>query len=161
MPLDAQTSLQLTSLLSDTPTASLGTLREGAPFVSMVPYAAMPDLTSYIFHISRLAVHTANLLADPRAGLLIIEPGEVGRDPQRLARISIEGQAAPIDVETDGYRSAKAAYLEKYPKAEFNFGLNDFVLFEFELKRARLIAGFGLIVDLLAGDLSQLVNLSD
>ena len=37
--------------------AALGTLHQGIPFVSMVPYAVAGD-GSFILHVSRLAAHT-------------------------------------------------------------------------------------------------------
>ena len=51
----------LRELLQQQEVAALGTLRNGEPFVSMVPYALLPD-GSLVVHVSRLATHTRLLL---------------------------------------------------------------------------------------------------
>ena len=54
--------------------AAPGTLRDGAPFVSLVPFVVVLDaMVSFYIHISRLAQHTQDILADPRVGLMIAE----------------------------------------------------------------------------------------
>src|SRR6266545_3685536 len=59
---------------------SLSTLsrkRPGFPFGSVMPYA--PDEQGRpIFLISTMAMHTQNLTADPRASLLVTQPGADG-----------------------------------------------------------------------------------
>jgi putative heme iron utilization protein len=52
--------------------AALGTLHQGAPFVSMVPFALAKD-GSLIVHVSRLASHTQDMLEHPDVSLLITE----------------------------------------------------------------------------------------
>ena len=54
-------------------TGSLATLKDGAPFVSLVTVATTPA-GEPILLLSRLAVHTRNLEADPRASLLLVAP---------------------------------------------------------------------------------------
>ena len=41
------------------PVAALGTLRDGAPFVSMVPVVPAPDGAGFLIHVSRLAMGAA------------------------------------------------------------------------------------------------------
>jgi putative heme iron utilization protein len=120
--------------------AALGTLRDGAPFVSMVAYAAEPDFGGVLLHLSRLAPHTGQLLADPRASLLICE-GDDGRDdPQTLARITLAGSAAPVAA--DDAPAARERYLARLPAAAPLFDFPDFLLFRFVPAEARYIGGF-------------------
>ena len=67
------------SLLSRSRQGALATLmREGGdPYCSLVNVASLPD-GSPILLISRLAVHTKNILADPRVSLMLDErvPGD-------------------------------------------------------------------------------------
>ena len=120
--------------------AALGTLRDGAPFVSMVAYAIEPDFAGLLLHLSRLAAHTRQLLADPRASLLICE-GDDGRDDlQTLARITLAGSAAPVAA--DDAPAARERYLARLPAAAPLFDFPDFLLFRFAPSEARYIGGF-------------------
>jgi putative heme iron utilization protein len=91
--------------------------------------------------ISRLAVHTKNILADPRVSLMIDErkPG----DPLQGARIMLMGTAAATK-EPD----ARRRYLERQPESESFADFADFAFYRITLKDAHLVAGFGRIVDL-------------
>ena len=91
--MDDQSQQILAHMIRGRQTAALGTLRNGAPFVSMVPYAFTPDFTGYDIHISTLAHHTRDILADPRVSLMIAQPESPGLDAQALPRVSISGQA--------------------------------------------------------------------
>ena len=142
----------LAALLRSRRTAALGSLRDGAPFVSMVLYAPAPDLTAFWLHFSRLAVHTRALLADPRAGLLISEPDPGTGDPQQLARISIQGEVHAMPKTTPDYPGARSVYGARFPEAEQSFALGDFDMYCLTPVLARYVAGFGQIFNLSAAD---------
>src|SRR5262249_60861596 len=91
--------------------------------------------------ISPLAVHTKNILADPRVSLMIDErkPG----DPLQGARIMLLGAAAATD-DPD----ARRRYLERQPEADMFAGFADFAFYRVTLNGAHLVAGFGRVVDL-------------
>ena len=122
--------------------AALATLRDDAPFVSMVAYAAEPDLRGFLLHLSRLAPHTKHLLAAPRAALLICEPDNGRDDVQTLARITLIGAATPLAGDSAGYTAACERYLARLPAAAPLFEFPDFVLFRFIPEEARYIGGF-------------------
>ena len=122
--------------------AGLGTLPGGAPFVSMVAYAAEPDFGGFLLHLSRLAPHTGALLADPRASLLVCEPDDGRADVQTLARVTLIGTAAPLDPAGEAYAAAQALYLARLPAAEMLFAFPDFALFRFVPSEARYVGGF-------------------
>src|SRR3989304_3381551 len=48
-----------------------------------------------LFLISAMAMHTQNLQADPRASLLVIQPGWAG-DPLAAGRVTLMGEAVPL-----------------------------------------------------------------
>jgi putative heme iron utilization protein len=120
--------------------AALATLRDGAPFVSMVAYAPEPDLGGVLLHLSRLAAHTGQLLANPAASLLIAESDDGRDDVQTLARITLVGTAVPLQ---EAERAAgRELYLARLPAAAQLFELPDFVLFRFVPSEARYVGGF-------------------
>src|ERR1700742_3820215 len=71
---------------------ALATLMAGSgdPYCSLVNLASHPD-GSPILLISRLAVHTRNILADRRGSLMLDERAE--GDPLEGARIMLSGRA--------------------------------------------------------------------
>ncbi|AQK68551.1 Pyridoxamine 5-phosphate oxidase family protein [Zea mays] len=69
--------------------------REGYPFGSLVDFA--PDPFGHpIFSLSPLAIHTRNLLADPRCTLVVQVPGWSGLSN---ARVTIFGDVIPLPTE--------------------------------------------------------------
>jgi putative heme iron utilization protein len=120
--------------------AALGALRAGAPFVSMVAYAAEPDFGGFLLHLSLLAPHTRHLLADARASLLICEPDDGRDDVQTLARITLIGAATPLAEAAQA--AARELYLARLPAAAPLFDFPDFALFRLVPDEARYIGGF-------------------
>ncbi|HEX5689725.1 MAG TPA: pyridoxamine 5'-phosphate oxidase family protein [Roseiflexaceae bacterium] len=133
--------------------AALATLRDNTPFVSMVAYAPEPDFGGFLLHLSRLAAHTNQLLANPASSLLICE-GDDGRDDvQTLARITLAGTTTPL---SEAERAAgRALYLARLPAAAQLFELPDFVLFRFVPNEARYVGGFARAFSLTAERLRQ------
>jgi hypothetical protein len=148
MSMDTQSLIALPRLLRATRIAALGTLRDGAPFVSMVPFVAAPDLSAFHIHISRLAHHTKDILADPRVSLMVAQTDLGTGDPQTLVRVSIQGTASALPADDPDYGAARARYLGRFPDAEFNFSLGDFALYRIEPRAARYVGGFGKILNL-------------
>jgi putative heme iron utilization protein len=132
-------------LLRETGTAALGTLADGAPYVSLVTAATLPDGAPVLL-LSKLARHTANIAKDARVSLLLAAGGRAG-DPLAFARVSLSGPIAKSEDPAAGRRflarHASAASYAKFP---------DFDFYRIEIERAHLVAGFGRIVDLSAED---------
>jgi putative heme iron utilization protein len=160
-PMDSQSRQSLARLLRDERIASLGTLFHGAPLVSMVLFSAAADGSAIDMHVSRLAQHTQGLLESGRVGLMIAEPDRDSRNPQTLARLSIQGEARPTPNDDPEFDDAKALYLEKFPTTALNFQLGDFLLVRILPHSARLVTGFGRIFDLKAVDLQTLLTQSN
>src|SRR5437899_6070109 len=133
------------SLLRRGRQGALATLmaESGDPYCSLVNVASAPD-GSPILLISRLAVHTRNILADPRISLMLDEraPG----DPLEGARIMVAGRAEEVGAEWDLLRRR---YLNVHPSAETFVDFKDFSFFRIRPSTAHLVAGFGRIVDLM------------
>ncbi len=87
----------LREILTSRKVAALGTLHGGAPFVSMVPFALLEDGSAFLIHVSELSAHTQDMLTDSRVSLLITEFESAETLPQALARVTVLGQASPID----------------------------------------------------------------
>src|SRR3990172_5671505 len=83
-------------------TGTLATLARrpaGHPFASLMPYAL--DAGGHpLLLISAMAVHTQNLEADPRASLLITQPGLPPEgDPLAAGRLTLLGEALGLPPE--------------------------------------------------------------
>jgi putative heme iron utilization protein len=125
-------------LLLGQPAAALGTLMEGAPYVSLVLVGRDADGAPLLL-LSDLAQHSRNLAADPRVSLLF--DGTADR-AERLtgARLTVVGTAARHDGQ-----AALARFLARHPSAEAYAGFADFHLYRVEMNRGQLVAGFGRI----------------
>jgi heme oxygenase (biliverdin-IX-beta and delta-forming) len=117
----------------------------GDPYCSLVNVATAADGAPLLL-ISRLAIHTKNILADPRVSLMIDERKE--GDPLQGARVMLMGSAAVSD-DPD----VRRRYLDRQPEAEMFAGFADFAFYRVMLKAAHLVAGFGRIVDLKPQDI--------
>ncbi|WP_112323185.1 HugZ family pyridoxamine 5'-phosphate oxidase [Oceanibium sediminis] len=139
------------TLLDGARTAALGVLGAGgAPSVTKVGFAYAPDVGPLTL-ISDLSPHTACLRDDPRASLLVEGPVERG-DPMNAARLTLACVARFLPRDSDGRAAARAAYLERNPKAALYIDFGDFHLVSFEIRSAHLNGGFGKAYALTAGD---------
>jgi putative heme iron utilization protein len=134
-------------LMREGRSGALATLLPGAgdPYCSLVNVATAADGAPLLL-ISRLAIHTKNILADPRVSLMIDERKE--GDPLQGARVMLMGSAA-VSEDPD----VRRRYLDRQPEAEMFAGFADFAFYRVVLKAAHLVAGFGRIVDLKPQDI--------
>jgi heme iron utilization protein len=144
---DAETAQLLRGLLSKERIAHLGTLRNGAPMVSMTLYMPAPDFSAFYVHVSRLAWHTQDMLQDARVALSIAETDDRRADPFTLMRVTIRGEAQQIS------SGPKDAWLQRFPEQAINFELADFSFWKIAPRDARFVAGFGRIHNLSAAEL--------
>src|SRR3989440_5177135 len=126
------------SLLRRSRQGALATLMAGSgdPYCSLVNLASHPD-GSPILLISRLAVHTRNILSDARVSLMLDERAE--GDPLEGARIMLSGRAEQADAEKDLLRRR---YLNAHPSAEAFVSFRDFSFFPIRPTGTPLVAGF-------------------
>ncbi|MEX2262620.1 MAG: DUF2470 domain-containing protein [Bryobacteraceae bacterium] len=115
--------------------------RTGYPFASVMPYALGPDGRP-VFLISGMAMHTQNLMADPRASLLVTEAGD-GADALGKARVTLVGDVTRID---DAERAAaRDLYLEAQPSAKYWVDFEDFAFYRMEVLDLYYVGGFGVM----------------
>lgn len=120
---------------------SLGTLAlepPGYPYGSFVTFALAEG--SPVFLISALAEHTKNLLADPRASLLVAEPGD-GYSLAR-ARVTLLGPCQRLPT-GEAHARARTAFLATHPGAAYYLDFADFTLFSLQVTAVRYIGGYG------------------
>jgi hypothetical protein len=140
-------------------TAAVGTLAtharqpEGFPYPSMLPFAPDPQHRPTIL-VSRLAEHTHNLHADPRAGFLVVDAPD--GDVLSGQRVTLLGAFEPVDPTPEVVRR----YLRYHPDAERYLVLGDFTFWTMRLERLRYIGGFGAMGWLGGAELDPLPPLS-
>jgi putative heme iron utilization protein len=133
------------SLLRRSRQGALATLTPGSgdPYCSLVNVASHPD-GSPILLISRLALHTRNLLGDARLSLMLDERAE--GDPLEGSRIMLAGLAEQASGEDVAI--LRRRYLNAHPSSEVFVNFKDFSFFRIRPTGAHLVAEFGRIVDL-------------
>lgn len=127
--------------------ASLGTaLADGGwPYASLVLTACDPGAAPILL-ISDLADHTRNIAADPRISLLY--DGTAGlAEPLAGARATVLGRAERSDDP-----ALRARYLARHPGAAIYADFADFGIYRVTVERAHLVAGFGRIDWVEAGE---------
>lgn len=108
------------------------------PYGSMVPFAMLDNGDAVIF-VSDIAEHTRNLLADPRATLLVRD--SASQDPQADARHAMMVRASCPD--GDQAAAMEQAYFARFPGSERMREAHGFRAWKLECERIRWIAGFG------------------
>ncbi len=118
------------------------------PYASLV-LAACDGPGNPLLLISDLADHTRNIRADARVSLLYDGTGGLD-DPLTGPRVTLQGEAEQVEDS-----SLMDAYLDRHPSADTYAGFGDFHLFRVRPVRAHLVAGFGRIHWIEAGDLLE------
>ena len=123
-------------------TGSLSTLsrkQPGWPFGSVMPYGL--DAEGHpVFLISTMAMHTQNLLGDPRASLLVTPP-ESRVDPLGAARVTVMGSVTKVPKEENA--EIRAGYLDRHANASYWVGYQDFGFFRMAIAEIYFVGGFG------------------
>ena len=141
-PVKEESAVRAAELVRRCRAAALGTLRAGAPAVSMVPYALIGKPLAFVVLVSTLSAHTREMLADANVSLMVMEPDGGAQAPHTLARVSIQGKAEPIARESKRHEAARAAYSTRFPDMTGLFELGDFALFAIVPAEVRVITGF-------------------
>src|SRR6266704_518813 len=125
------------SLLRRSRQGALATLMDdnGDPYCSLVNVASHAD-GSPILLISRLAVHTRNILADSRVSLMLDERAE--GDPLEGSRIMLAGRAE--EAGADDLPVLRRRYLNAHPSSDVFLHFKDFSFFKIRPSGAHLVA---------------------
>lgn len=154
-PAYAQT---LRDLLQTQQVAALGTLHNGQPYVSMVPFALLPGGSGFVIHVSQLAAHTKDMLSSPQVSLLVVAPPTTDVPAQGLARITVQGRAVQYTDAAEGHAEAKAAYLSRFPQSADLFSFADFSLFAIWPDSTRFVGGFAQATTLSPETLAEVLS---
>ncbi len=138
-PIDLQ---PLCTLIRQQRWGALATVRNGEPYCSMVAYAATEELTTLILHLSTLAPHTQRLLKAPQISIALSETEQPGKDPQTLARVTLNGLIQAVEKDHPDYLRLKQRYLAQLPDAEMLFSFADFKLYRLVADKIRYVGGF-------------------
>ena len=110
----------------------------GHPFGSMMPYAVDGEGRP-VFFIRSLAMHTQNLLGNPRSSLLITQP-DVSGDPLGASRVTIVGSSTHVTAD-----QVRDLYLSRHENAKFWQDYSDFAFYRLEVSGVYFIGGFGVM----------------
>lgn len=136
------------NLLRRARTGTLATLNadDGTPYASLVNLAT--DVRGCpVILVSTLAWHTRNLLADPRASVMVAELPQSG-DALTGPRVTVMGRFSRVSAADVSRR-----YLARHPAAELYAGFGDFAFWRLEPDRAHAVAGFGRIETIPANEM--------
>jgi heme iron utilization protein len=124
--------------------ATLSRKHPGHPFASVMPYA-LDEQGQPLVLISAMAMHTQNLLADPRTSLLVTQPAggpQTGEpaDPLAAARLTLLGEARPLGHDQSG--TVQDRYLARHPRAAYWVNFEDFSFWRLEIRDVYYVGGF-------------------
>ena len=103
-------------LLGSQRSAVLATQQGGQPYLSLMAFAATPDLKQLIVATDRHTRKYANLMAEPRVALLIDNRSNVPADTEEAVAVNVLGEASEV---TPGEREELLPlFLAKHPLLE-------------------------------------------
>jgi putative heme iron utilization protein len=107
--------------------------------------------------LSRLAEHTKNLEACPRASLLVsAAEGAQSADPLALGRMTLLGECRRLErgpaSQTADASDARAGFLAAHPEAGSYAAFPDFDMWRLEVVQVRWVGGFGAMDWVSGGD---------
>jgi putative heme iron utilization protein len=137
MPSHAERARTLVASKSSGALSTIALDPPGYPYGSQVVYA--PVGASPVFLFSKLAEHTKNLEADPRASLLVVESELAGEEVLARGRVTLVGTCRRVD---DRAR-VEEVFLARHPGARRYAAFADFSFWELAVESARWVGGFG------------------
>lgn len=148
------------ALLDASAVASLGTVDDAGPSVSLVPYVVLRAPTRLYLFVSELAAHTGALRRDPRCAWMVSESPREGdpRSNHALTRLMAKATARFLSRDEARALGVEAAYRAKFPIAETLLGLGDFHFVELATVEgsASFVQGFGRAFAVRGDDLDTL-----
>jgi putative heme iron utilization protein len=123
---------------------SLSTLsrkQPGFPFGSVMPYG-LDERGCPVFLISTMAMHTHNLLVDPRASLLVTQLDASG-DPLGASRVTLLGNV--LAVRGPEVAELRKLYLARYENSKYWVDYEDFSFYRMDVVDVYYVGGFGVM----------------
>lgn len=152
---DAAADATVHDLLSGATSAALAFCLpgSGAPSLSRIGFRALSG--GGLTLVSSLAAHTAALRLDPRAALLVGEPGSRG-DPLAQPRLTLHLRARFADEKAAERSRLCDLWLETHPKAKLYIDFADFHFVRLDWTEGFLNGGFGRAYRFSAEDLNRI-----
>jgi heme iron utilization protein len=147
-PSFAERARTLTSQARTGTLATLSRRHPGHPFASIMPYA-LDESGRPLFLISSMAMHTQNLAGDPRASLLVTQPGAEA-DPLASGRVTLMGRAQRL-AGADA-SAARPAYLAAHANAAYWVDFEDFSFWRLDVEDVYFVGGFAAMGWVVAGE---------
>ena len=91
---DSDTLALVQGLLETQRSAALATQERGQPYISLMAFAATPDLKTMVMATDRYTRKYANLMVEPRVALLVDNRGNVPADTLEAVAVTVLGEAA-------------------------------------------------------------------
>jgi len=111
----------------------------GYPYGSLVTIAFDAQGRPLLL-ISKLAEHTQNLMAEPRASVLVSEPLDRAPEPLAVGRLTLLGKCTEVPKAETAVRER---FLETQPNASYYVDFGDFAFYRLEVEAIRYVGGFG------------------
>ena len=127
------------ALVGSQSAGTLATSSAGHPWGSLVAYGVLDD-GSPVLLVSRLAEHGRNLLAEPRASLVVTDLS-VSDDPLACPRVTLAGHVRQPS--GDEATAALERFLESVPHGSEYARFADFSLWVLRVERIRWVGGYG------------------
>jgi putative heme iron utilization protein len=89
-----------------------------------------------------MAMHTQNVLADPRSSLLVTQPDTIG-DPLGASRVTLLGNILPVPVSE--VSEARELYLARYANSKYWVDFDDFSFYRMDVVDVYYVGGFGVM----------------
>jgi heme iron utilization protein len=133
---------------------------ESFPNASYAPFVRDEAKNFYIY-VSGLAIHTRNLLAVPRASILLIEDESNCDRIFARTRLSFECTATVVERESQNWNEIVDRFASRFGETiEPMRSLADFQVFQLTPHQGRFVRGFGAIYQIEGDDLDLLQPLS-
>lgn len=122
--------------------STLSRKQPGFPFGSVMPYG-LDEVGRPIFLISTMAMHTHNLLADPRASLLVTQP-DASSDPLGASRATLLGNVLAIGKKGE-IAEARRLYVARHENSRYWVDFEDFAFYRMDVVNVYYVGGFGVM----------------
>jgi putative heme iron utilization protein len=133
---------EIKEILSTERVLALGVLRDGEPYVGLLPFVPAVDFASVVVHASRLALHTAGLEDEAPFSVLIHDGDVADGDPLQIRRITLLGKVEHLARDSRDYAVERSRYVDRFPASAPTFGLGDFSLYRLRFESGRFVGGF-------------------
>lgn len=134
------------TLLDSQIQAVLATQYQEQPYTSLMAFAATPDLRQIIFATYWATQKYANLLANPRASLLIDNRSNNPTDYQNAVAISAQGPTRAVDTaQRDEFLQL---YVNKHPQLQDFVAAKDCALLQMEVECYYVVSQFQNVAEL-------------